>query len=444
LPVDLLDRGVSVTVPSDPDHGDRGRPVRRAVAVSVLVVFVVSAITMTALDRGADGGLIEGLFVLAGFGAFAGLGALLIDRGVGGLLGPLFAASGVLTVVFGVAEVVAIRAIVAGDLGVVPRLLLWPTGWYWYAVLAVLFVYVPTLFPDGRLPSPRWRWVAVPVTVSLVAACVIASTTATFELRAAPGLVVANPLGLPGVPFAEDNPWFQRLFVVYVGIAMGVASVVVRFRRSGGAERAQMKWFLFAVALVPLAPLSEAVPGRVGDAVGAVVFVLALLGLPISIGIAILRYRLFEIDRLISRTIGYAIVIGSLVVLYAGAVLVLGRLVDPLTGGSDLAVAASTLAVAAAFRPLRNRVQSQVDRRFNRSRYDAAASTEALAGRLRDEVDLHTLAHDLTQVVDRTLQPVVVGLWLRADEVADAQPEASLAASSSHASGSSANGSTSR
>jgi hypothetical protein len=410
-----------VTVPSDPDHGGRGRPVRRAVAVGVLVVFVVSTITMIALDLGADGGLMEGMFVLAGFGAFAGLGALLIDRGVGGLLGPLFAASGVLTVVFGVAEVVAIRAILAGDLGVVPRLLLWPTGWYWYAVLSVLFVYVPTLYPDGRLPSPRWRWAAVPVTICLVAACLIASTTATFELRAAPGLVVANPLGLPGVPFAEDNPWFNRLFVVVLaGIVMGVASVVIRFRRSGGVERAQMKWFLLAVALVPLAPLSEAVPGRVADAVGAVVFVLALLALPISIGIAILRYRLFEIDRLISRTIAYTIVIGALVVLYAGAVLVLGRVVDPVTGGSDLAVAASTLAVAAAFRPLRTRVQSRVDRRFNRSRYDAAASATALAGRLRDEVDLNTLAHDLTQVVDGTLQPTVVGLWLRDDGVVDA------------------------
>jgi hypothetical protein len=417
--------------------------VRRTIAVGVLVVFVASAVTRTALERLSGDGLLEGVFMLAGFGAFACLGALLIDRGVGGLLGPLFAAVGTLTVLFAALEAIGTRSVAGGDGGIVPRLLLWPSGWYWYAVLGVLFVYVPTLFPDGRLPSPRWRWVAVPVTVCLVVACVVASTTATFELNAAPGLAVANPLGLPGVPFAEDNPWFHRFFVgVLAGIAMGLAAVVVRVRRSRGTERAQMKWFLFAAALVPLAPLSEAVPGRIGDAVGSVAFVLALVGLPISIGIAILRYRLFEIDRLISRTIGYAIVIGTLAGLYAVAVLVLGRLVDPLTGGSDLAVAASTLTVAAAFGPLRVRVQGRVDRRFNRSRYDAAMSVEALAGRLRDEVDLRTLAHDLTGVVDRALQPAAVRLWLRDDGAA--QPEPSVAASSSHASGSGANGSTSR
>jgi hypothetical protein len=411
-----------VTVPSDPDHGGRvGRPLRRAVAVGVLVAFVLSAAATTALQHWSDGNPVEGLFLLAGFGAYACLGALLIDRGAGGVLGPLFASIGVLTVAFDLAEVLALRAIVTGEEGPAVRLLLWPSGWYWYAVLSVLFVYVPTLFPEGRLPSRRWRWVAVPVTVSLVVAFLIASTTATFGLRAAPDLVVANPLGLPGVPFAEQNPWFHGFFSSFlVGIVMGVTSVVVRFRRSRGPERAQMKWFLLPIAIVPLGPLSEAVPGRVGDAVGTVVFVLALLGLPISIGIAILRYRLFEIDRLISRTIAYTIVIGALVVLYAGAVLVLGRVIDPLTGGSDLAVAASTLAVAAAFRPLRTRVQSRVDRRFNRSRYDASASAAALAGRLRDEVDLTTLAHDLTQVVDGTLQPTVVGLWLRDHGVADA------------------------
>jgi hypothetical protein len=434
-----------VTVPPDPYHGDRGRRARRAVAIGVLGAFVAAAVTATALHHGSDGNPVEGLLMLSGFGAFACLGALLIDRDVGGSLGPLFATIGVLTVTFDVAEVLAIRAIVAGEDGVAVRLLLWPTGWYWYAVLAGLFVYVPTLFPDGRLPSRRWRWVAVPVTGSVVLACLVASLTATFSLRAAPELAVVNPLGLHGVPFAEQNPWFHGSFTGFVvGLVMGVASVVVRFRRSQGAERAQMKWFLFAVAVVPLAPLSEALPGGLGDAVGSVLFVLVLLGLPASIGIAILRYRLFEIDRLISRTIGYAIVIGALAGLYAVAVLVFGRLVDPLTGGSDLAVAASTLAVAAAFGPLRVRVQARADRRFNRSRYDAAASVEALAARLRDEVDLRTLANDLTSVVDRTLQPADVGLWLRGDGVADAQGDASPAASSSHASGSSANGSTSR
>ena len=210
------------------------------------------------------------------------------------------------------------------------------------------------------------------------------------------------------------------VIVMIAVVFLAMASLVVRYRRAVGVERQQLKWFAAVIAIagpaLAIAILtSGTTSGTIADVSGATwgIAVISLALLPVAIGIAILRYRLYEIDRLISRTIGYATVTGVLVVVFAAAILLFQAVLAPLTGGNTVSVAASTLVVAALFQPLRRRVQSRVDRRFNRARYDAERIVAAFAGRLRDEVDLGQLRTEITAAVDHTVQPIAVSLWLR-------------------------------
>ena len=189
---------------------------------------------------------------------------------------------------------------------------------------------------------------------------------------------------------------------------MALVSLVLRFRRSRGEERQQLKWFTYAGALLPLAVLGDALPAPLGN----VGFAVPIVFLPIEAGIAVLRYRLYEIDRLINRTLVYVLVTMLLGAVYTAGVFGLDRLLNPVTGQSTLAVAASTLTVAALFQPVRRRIQAAVNRRFNRRRYDAAKTVEAFSARLRDQVDLDTLSAELLTVVDQTMQPTTASLWL--------------------------------
>jgi hypothetical protein len=185
---------------------------------------------------------------------------------------------------------------------------------------------------------------------------------------------------------------------------------VLRFRRAQGAEHQQLKWFTYASALLPLSVVGDALPAPVGDLVTA----LPIVFLPVATGIAILRYRLYEIDRLINRTLVYAALTALLAAVYGGAVLVLGQLFGGVGRGTpSWAVAGATLAVAALFQPARRRIQAVVDRRFNRRKYDAAQTIQAYSLRLRDQVDLDTLSGELLAVVAQTVQPTRVWLWLR-------------------------------
>jgi hypothetical protein len=184
---------------------------------------------------------------------------------------------------------------------------------------------------------------------------------------------------------------------------------VLRFQRSPGVERQQLKWFTYTGALVLLTPLGTLLVPDLGNLPFVVV-----IALPIAVGIAILRYRLYDIDRLINRTLVYGLLTVSLGLLYAGAVLLLGQLFGGVGGNPpSWAVAGVTLAVAALFQPARRRIQAAVDRRFNRRKYDAAKTVEAFGARLRDEVDLDTLSAELLTVVDQTMQPTQASLWLR-------------------------------
>jgi hypothetical protein len=190
----------------------------------------------------------------------------------------------------------------------------------------------------------------------------------------------------------------------------GFASLVIRFRRSRGEERQQLKWFTYAGALLPLAVLGDFLPGLVGS----LVFAVPIVFLPVAAGIAVLRYRLYDIDRLINRTLVYGLLTALLAGVYAGIVLTLGQLFGGVTSDPpSWAVAGATLAVAALFQSARGRIQAVVDRRFNRRKFDAAKTVEAFTFRLREEVDLDALTAELLGVVDQTIQPTKASLWHR-------------------------------
>lgn len=270
------------------------------------------------------------------------------------------------------------------------------------------------VFPDGRLPGLRWRW-----PVGAIVA-MIAFGSATVVVR--PG-----PIGGSGSSFA-DNPFgvsalsgYEALWATGDTLAaaalpsallLAFAAVIVRVRRSRGAERAQLKWFVASNAIFGAFFAVSVVDGATQTIVDVIApWTLSLP--PIAVGIAILRYRLYEIDRLISRTLSWAVISGVLVSVFAGAVVAMQAVLAGFTQGQTLAVAASTLVAFALFQPVRRRVQSAVDRRFDRARYDAQRTVEGLATGLRDEFDLERLGTGLGTVVDQALSPSSVGVWLR-------------------------------
>jgi hypothetical protein len=289
----------------------------------------------------------------------------------------------------------------------------WIGSWYWYLLLALILVYLPLLFPDGHLLSRRWLPVAVLMGIGTLGVVVLGALADTLSVNEAPGYKIDNPIGIEGLAYVEDLPVFGVLGgLLFIGVIGAVASVVVRFRRSRGAEREQMKWFVCAVVPMLVIPIGDYVPGIIGS----VAFAGALIALPTAIGIAVLKYRLYDIDVVINRTLVYGSLTAMLVALYFGGIVVLQRVFVILTGQqSTLAVVASTLAIAALFVPLRRRIQSFIDRRFYRRKYDARKTLETFSLKLRDETDLEALNNDLVGVVRETMQPAHVSLWLRPD-----------------------------
>ena len=371
-----------------------------AASVAALVVLSVANGNFQRLPLADTVGL------LLAFAAFMGVGALVVANRPGNAIGWVFSAIALLAVTGALAEEYAGYAVRTRP-GSLPGGVLagWYAGWAWYPTVVLTLVFTPLLFPDGRPPSPRWRlvaWLAGAGTALFVA---LAAVQPTIELD--DGHVVANPIGVAGAWDPEDS--FLDISLGLLVVA-AVASLVVRFRRSRGEERLQLKWFTYAAALLPVVLLGDYLP----DAAGSVLFAVVISLLPVAAGVAVLRYRLYEIDRLINRTLVYGLVTVLLAGVYAGLVLVGGQL----SGGvaedpPSWVVAGATLAVAALFQPARRRVQQAVDRRFNRRRYDAARTVEAYSSRLRQEVDLDTLSAELLAVVDQTMQPTVAALWLR-------------------------------
>ena len=280
--------------------------------------------------------------------------------------------------------------------------------------LAACLGFVLLLTPTGSLPSARWRWwarlsAAAPVLGLLSWALV------PFE---APFESVANPLAAPALAGPLSAVSAVALILTALGIPVGAASLVVRFRRSRGVERQQLRWLALAAALLAVVVLAMATLGAAGlqSPLGWLSAGCVAL-LPLAIGASILRYRLYDLDRIISRTLAWGLLTLLLGSGYAVVVLAVGQVLGE---NSSLVVAAATLAVAAVFQPARRRIQGAVDRRFNRRRYDAARTIAAFSGRLRDQVDLDTLRRELLTVVDQTMQPAKASLWLRPQRPPDA------------------------
>jgi hypothetical protein len=274
------------------------------------------------------------------------------------------------------------------------------------------------VFPTGRLPSRRWR----PVAWAAGAVFVLAALSSPLLPGSPADGLRPNPIAIPALEGVLRLAYATANAVLFGVILAALVSLVVRFRRATGVERQQLKWFAYGTALLLLLPTAGAVGARLGDTAGNLLVAAIVSALPVTIGIAVLRYRLYDIDRLVNRTVVYGLLTVLLAGVYAGLVFALSQLLNPADQQSALAVAASTLVVAALFQPARRRIQGLVDRRFNRRRYDAARTVAAFSARLRDQIELGTLSTELLAVVDQTVQPVQVSLWLRPTQPPSGRP----------------------
>jgi hypothetical protein len=390
----------------------------RAIALGVLatadVVLVIAAQPLYppgGLDLSAAVVFTAAVASLAGIGAF--LAIRVPANRIGGLLllaGTLLAA-GVFGGAYGEASIVS-----SGGTWPATSLLAWSADILFIPPVIIVAAAVPSIFPDGHLPSPRWRWLPV----MMVAGTVLASMNPAFS----PGpisdtLLIENPFGIAGLaPYLPTADLIATLSAAPVLIG-AVAAVAARYRRGSLVEREQIKWLLavsgvaaaaFSVAFLSTVFLPSAPVLANG---GWLIGFSALAGLPVAIAIAIVRYRLFEIDRLVSRTIGWAIVTGVLVGGFVVVVVLLQALLAGLTQGQTLAVAASTLIAFALFQPLRRRVQRAVDRRFDRARYDAQRTADRFAQRLRAETDMERVTTELSRTASSAVAPASLSIWLR-------------------------------
>jgi hypothetical protein len=368
------------------------------------------------LSHGVGFHVLDELGWRVGYGSCATVGAVIVSFRQRNVLGWILCAVGLASAVAGFAQDYASYALLRRQEGLPGGLVMgWLGSWPWYIAFGLILTFLFLLFPDGRLPSRRWRPVAWAAAIDIA----LLSVWAAFAPRPLEG-----PSGMP------QNPWgiqgaagLFRLLQEITGpvlialTAMSVASLVLRFRRSRGVQRQQLKWFTYAALLVAGSWMFLSFTGldqRLSGPLWLVFSMISLWLIPAAIGVAILRYHLYDIDRLINRTLVFGLLTALLATIYAGVVLVLGQLFGGIgTQPPGWAVAGATLAVAALFQPARRRIQHAVDRRFNRRRYDAARTIEAFSSRLREQIDLDTLSAELLAVVDQTVQPTRASLWLR-------------------------------
>ena len=360
--------------------------------------------------------------------AFPLVGALIASKRPGNPIGWILLADGLLWMLLGLLDYYSVYGVAKPGSVPFPAAMAGLSLWLWVPTVGLLAVYLVLLFPDGRLPSRRWRplvWLSGTIIV-LVSIGSGLSPGPIAELGRA-----RNPFGLEGQRWVEGAT-NVALVPFLACILASVVSLILRYRRSGGEERQQIKWIAFAASVVGLGFVGAMVSGLVaivfapqaweGTADSAplwfdLLFSVVLLsfgGVPLAVGTAVLRYRLYAIDLLINRALVYGPLTAALALAYLGSVVGLQYGFREFTGQeSQLAVVASTLAIAALFGPLRRRVQALVDRRFYRRKYDAAKTLEAFSVRLRDETRLDALSEDLIGVVTRTVQPAHASLWLR-------------------------------
>jgi hypothetical protein len=350
--------------------------------------------------------------------SFSVVGALIASHRPGNPIGWIFCAAAFFYGLLIAGEEYAIYALLTNP-GALPlgAELSWLTAWIWAPGLGLILVFLPLLFPTGRPPSRRWWSVGWLGGLSIGLICGLTSIVLWPER----GPALVRPGGFPefevGWRSVIEGLVSLAVQMMYLAGLGAVISLLVRYRRAGGDERQQIKWFASAAALtlvwIFLFEVSTPHSG-LPKAIFALSGLLVLPSIPIATGIAILRYRLYDIDQIINRTLVYGSLTVTLVALYFGGIVVLQRVFVLLTGEkSTLAVVASTLAIAALFVPLRRRVQGFVDRRFYRRKYDARKTLETFSLKLRDETDLEALNNDLVGVVRETMQPAHVSLWLR-------------------------------
>ncbi len=356
-----------------------------------------------------------GIGFLLLFLAFSTTGALIASRHRRNPIGWILLALGALGAVTSAGEGYALYAL-RTEPGSLPggEAAAWLVGWGSGASSITLLGFVLLLFPSGSLPSRRWRPVAWTGIASLT--LIFLSGFTPGELSTFGAFELTNPFGIDGAEALEAAGVIG--FALAVGFtAAGVVALRRRLRRSVGAERQQLKWFAFAGALICAAflaaPIIWSIPSVESSPLWPIIFLLSVGALPVATAIAILRHRLYDIDVVINRTLVYGSLTAILAGAYIGIVLLLQLAFSPVTEGSSLAVAGSTLAVAALFRPARRRIQAVVDRRFYRRKYDAERTLAAFSAHLRDEVDLDALHAELVGVVRETMQPAHVSLWLR-------------------------------
>ena len=350
--------------------------------------------------------------------SYAPVGALIASRHPANPVGWLLSLFGLAICVSHFSGQYAIYTLLAQP-GSLPagQAMAWISSWMLPIIIGLSVSYIP-LFPTGRLPGRRWRWLPW-LTVAFV---VVGVTLSALSPGALVGVLgpIRNPLGITGF----SNVYYLAVLYTISPVLLGASALAVfmRLRRATGVERQQIKWFVYAAAASAIGTsLAYLVPGVIDtplwfEQVGYALNLATIPAIPVAIGIAIRRYRLYDIDLIINQTLVYGSLSATLVALYLGGVSLLQSLLGSLTGQeSQLAVVVSTLVIAALFNPLRRRIQSFIDRRFYRRKYDARRTLEAFHARLREEVDLDSLAANLVSVVKDTMQPAHVSVWLRPD-----------------------------
>jgi hypothetical protein len=350
---------------------------------------------------------------------FPAIGLFLVSRRPEHPIGWLFCAAGLVVGLDHFCGEYAIYALLAQP-GSLPagQAAAWVSSWLWVP-FTVLMLFFLLLFPDGRLPSGRWRSFAWLVGIAAIVGVAVQALLPVPTCEVCP---IENPLGIEGLEsVAELVDALVEAFLVGVLGSLALASLFLRFRRASGVEHQQIKWLVFIFSVLFLGAtlayiVYSATEARWAWSVGQSLLAVGSVGVPIAMGVAILRYRLYDIDSLINRTLVYGSLTLLLAAVYFGGVTLTEAIFRTLTGQEEqpqLAIVVSTLVIAALFTPLRRRIQSFIDRRFYRKKYNAAKTLEGFSLKLRDETDLKTLSDDLVGVVSETMQPAHVSLWLR-------------------------------
>lgn len=379
-----------------------------AVSTAVAGLGVAFAVANRSLPDSADSSVLFAVGLLAIATTYTGTGALIASRQPTNAVGWILVAVGGFQALGGLSEYGRWALLIAAQPTPLAAEAVWLGNWIWIPSLVLLATFLPLLFPTGQLPSRRWRPIAA-VAAATATLMALAQALAGWPLRGLPMLDPALDTDLGG---------FEAVFQagsVVVGLCAvaALASVRARYRHAGDIERQQLKWVGFGAA-VTVAGIVATFFDPFWTAPGLAVALTAFQALPVTIAVAMLRYRLYDIDRLLSRTVAYALLTGVLAGVYLAAVVALQALLRPIAGPSELAVAGATLAAAAVFAPARSRLQTTVDRRFNRARYDAVHTVAAFRGRVRDETSGDRIRHQLAHVTAAAVEPTAVAVWLPA------------------------------